>query len=247
MPYRISSNAQFAGSVIGVFLLVTLIELIRRWGREWDRYIVRKEMTARAEYLASLETSSQHETKSLVAHADQPSGATQPESEADITTGGVHGTQGNMADPSTVQKPKSAHRVFFGLPAHSPASQYWSRRAPRFRPTVLQQLVRSFIYALQFTGAYLIMLIAMTFNGYLILAIILGGLFGHFVSTWDALAFDLSNTDEDPYLLAIGGAGNPGGVHELARVAALSPNSARTEAAAKATDQSYHGSGACCG
>lgn len=227
--------------------MVMLIEVIRRWGREWDRYIVRKEMAARAEYLASLETSSQHETKSLVAHAHQPSGAAQPESEADITAAGGRGANGDVADPSTAEKPKSSHRIFFGLPAHSAASQYWSRRVPRFRPTVLQQLVRSLIYALQFTGAYLIMLIAMTFNGYLILAIILGGLFGHFVTTWDALAFDMSSTDEDPYLLAIGGAGNPAGVNELARVAASSPNSARTAAAAKATDQSYHGSGACCG
>lgn len=37
------------------------------------------------------------------------------------------------------------------------------------------------------TGQYLIMLIAMTFNGYIIIAIILGGIFGHFFSTWDTL------------------------------------------------------------
>lgn len=225
MLCRISSNAQFAGSVIGVFLLVTLVEVIRRWGREWDCYIVRKEMAARAEHLASLETSFQHETKSLVAHAHQMSGATQPESEEDIT-------EADKTEP-TMEKPRSSHRIFFGLPAHSPASHYWSRRAPRFRPTVLQQLIRSLIYTLQFTGAYLIMLIAMTFNGYLIFAIVVGGLFGHFISTWDALAFDLSSTDITA---------NP-----VARVSALSPNSARTAAAAKAADQSYHGSGACCG
>lgn len=31
------------------------------------------------------------------------------------------------------------------------------------------------------------MLIAMTFNGYIIIAIVLGGIFGHFFSTWDTL------------------------------------------------------------
>lgn len=35
----------FAGSVIGVFLLVIAIEAVRRAGREYDRYITRKALS----------------------------------------------------------------------------------------------------------------------------------------------------------------------------------------------------------
>lgn len=43
------------------------------------------------------------------------------------------------------------------------------------------------VFAPPLTHQYLIMLIAMTFNGYIIIAIVLGGIFGHFFSTWDTL------------------------------------------------------------
>lgn len=57
----------------------------------------------------------------------------------------------------------------------------------RLYPTVIQQSLRALLYAIQFTSAYLIMLIAMTYNGYVLLSIILGALVGYFFSTWDTL------------------------------------------------------------
>ena len=43
---------------------------------------------------------------------------------------------------------------------------------------MLQQIIRAVLYAVQFTSAYLIMLISMSFNGYILLSIILGAMIG---------------------------------------------------------------------
>lgn len=40
------------------------------------------------------------------------------------------------------------------------------------------------------------MLLAMSFNGYLLIAIVLGGLFGHFFATWDTIAVPLDDDDD---------------------------------------------------
>jgi copper transporter 1 len=40
--WHVTSKGMFAGSVIGVFLLVIAIESVRRLGREYDRYLVRE-------------------------------------------------------------------------------------------------------------------------------------------------------------------------------------------------------------
>ncbi|PWN52595.1 hypothetical protein IE53DRAFT_405048 [Violaceomyces palustris] len=44
---------------------------------------------------------------------------------------------------------------------------------------------------------YLIMLIAMSFNGYMLISIVLGGLLGHFFSTWDTLGSFVEEEEEE--------------------------------------------------
>lgn len=41
------------------------------------------------------------------------------------------------------------------------------------------------------------MLIAMSYNGFILIAIVLGGLVGHFFSTWDTLSFTLAPDEMD--------------------------------------------------
>ncbi|KAF8248211.1 Ctr copper transporter [Wilcoxina mikolae CBS 423.85] len=54
-----------------------------------------------------------------------------------------------------------------------------------FRPTLLQQAVRCAFYAAQFGAAYLTMLLAMYYNGYILLSILLGAFVGHFLFGYD--------------------------------------------------------------
>ncbi|RDB30793.1 Copper transport protein CTR4 [Hypsizygus marmoreus] len=58
---------------------------------------------------------------------------------------------------------------------------------PPFRPSIAQQAIRSFFYFVQFSAGYILMLLAMYYNGGLILAIFAGSYFGFFVSSWDTV------------------------------------------------------------
>jgi copper transporter 1 len=58
----------------------------------------------------------------------------------------------------------------------------------RFRPSVLQQLIRATFHMLQFAVAYFVMLLAMYYNGYIIIYIIIGAFLGAFVFSWETLS-----------------------------------------------------------
>ncbi|RDL36652.1 uncharacterized protein BP5553_06004 [Venustampulla echinocandica] len=56
-----------------------------------------------------------------------------------------------------------------------------------FRPGVFQQAIRATLHMLQFAVAYFIMLLAMYYNGYIIISIIIGAWLGGFVFSWEAI------------------------------------------------------------
>ncbi|KAI5922087.1 putative high affinity copper protein [Camillea tinctor] len=60
---------------------------------------------------------------------------------------------------------------------------------PPCRPSVLQQLVRALFHTVQFALAYWIMLLAMYYNGYIIICIIIGAFLGSFVFQWEQLGY----------------------------------------------------------
>ncbi|XEV04888.1 hypothetical protein FSHL1_010175 [Fusarium sambucinum] len=55
------------------------------------------------------------------------------------------------------------------------------------RASPLQQIVRAILYAVTFGVAYFVMLVAMSFNGYIIISIIIGAGLGKFVTDWPTL------------------------------------------------------------
>lgn len=83
------------------------------------------------------------------------------------------------------------------------------------------------------------MLIAMSYNGYILISIMLGALVGHFFSTWDNLSMVLTEDDDgsDPYMLVSGGGAQTSGLNSAKASGALP---------AVAPGQYGHGSGVCC-
>ncbi|KAG7010075.1 hypothetical protein G7Y79_00001g003470 [Physcia stellaris] len=138
--WHITSKSMFAGSCIGVILLVCTLELLRRLGREYDRYII---LTA--------------SSSNLVLSRDIASKTG--------TTSRVEGASSSSDDDSS---------RFPALPL-----------GRRSRPTLPQQMVRAVLHMLQFGVAYFIMLLAMYYNGYFIICILLGALIGAFAFSWD--------------------------------------------------------------
>jgi copper transporter 1 len=68
-----------------------------------------------------------------------------------------------------------------------------SRQVITLRASPLQQLIRSLIHAVTFGGAYIIMLLAMYFNGYVIICIFLGAGLGKFLCDWLVVKVDLDS------------------------------------------------------
>ncbi|KAH6983136.1 Ctr copper transporter family-domain-containing protein [Ilyonectria sp. MPI-CAGE-AT-0026] len=82
-----------------------------------------------------------------------------------------------------------------------------TRQTITFRASPLQQLVRAIIHAMTFGGAYIIMLLAMYFNGYIIICIFIGSGLGKFLCDWLVVRIDIEGLDD-------GGHGKSKGIEE---------------------------------
>ncbi|KAI0158209.1 putative high affinity copper protein [Xylariaceae sp. FL1272] len=56
-----------------------------------------------------------------------------------------------------------------------------------FRPSISQQAVRALLHTLQFATAYWIMLLAMYYNGFVIISIFIGAYIGSFIFQWEQI------------------------------------------------------------
>jgi copper transporter 1 len=64
-------------------------------------------------------------------------------------------------------------------------------RASNVKPTLPQQMVRALLHCLQSAVAYFIMLLAMYYNGYIIICIFIGAYLGFFIFGWEKIGADL--------------------------------------------------------
>lgn len=142
--WHVKSKGGFAGTCIGVVALCMAVELVRRFQREYDRFIYAQHLK-RAEAAAAV-----HNHPSDVS----PEGT--------ISKGGATGAAGF----------NSSFMGKFFATSSTPAS---------FTPSFLQQAVRALFYMFQFAGAYFIMLLAMYYNGYVIICIFIGAYLGNFL------------------------------------------------------------------
>lgn len=61
-------------------------------------------------------------------------------------------------------------------------------KAQLFRPNFFQQMIRAGLHMVQFGVAYFIMLLAMYYNGYIIICILIGAFIGSFIFSWEPVA-----------------------------------------------------------
>lgn len=171
--WHVGSNGAFAASCIGTILLVIILEALRRVGKEYDNWILRG-FQARAAH-ARLGLSSSGSSPQRAAAAPGAGGPTSSSSSSSSATGG---------------NPKGATAKV------TPASAAWKRlggagvggagagRAVAFRASPLQQFLRAVIHAAALGLAYIVMLLVMSYNGYIIICVIIGGGLGKFFCDW---------------------------------------------------------------
>lgn len=169
--WRITSRGMFAGSCIGVICLVCSLEFLRRLGKEYDRYLVRQ-FERRSYQGAPSELSDERLTNERSYQGAQSEG-----SDERLTDGRSSG----------------------GAKVFSVAAMRRLRRQGTFKPNVVQQFTRALLHMMQFGVAYFIMLLAMYYNGYIIICILIGALVGSFLFNWESLGGVARQSDaEDP-------------------------------------------------
>ena len=154
--WHITSRSTFAASCIGVISLVLLLEFLRRLQREYDRLIQKRALADPSRASRASDDSKRDENDDGASSA---------------------GNVDNIEDP-----PHSA----VPLLGDDRERSFPTRRRAGHVPTVYQQTIRAGIYTLQFAVAYMIMLLAMYYNGYILFCIFIGAFVGFFLFSWDA-------------------------------------------------------------
>ncbi|KAL2891648.1 Copper transport protein ctr4 [Ceratocystis lukuohia] len=156
--WHITSKGMFAGSCIGVVLMVVMLEFLRRSSKEFDRWLI-------AQHIAAY-------TGGAAAIGAVGAGARA----ASATSEGAGSDKAGMGCGAS-STPAAAAAV-------AVASQ---PTVPPFRPNVWQQATRALLHVMQFALAYIIMLLAMYFNGYIIICIFIGAFIGAFIFHWETI------------------------------------------------------------
>jgi copper transporter 1 len=138
----------FAGSCIGVICLVLSLEFLRRAGREYNSFIVRK---------ARLRQSS---SPPLLGN--------------NTCSSACRGTKNDIITPVDTQKQATS----------APVASFAQCLTP-YRPSLIEHTIRSLLHMVQFAVAYFVMLLAMYYNGYIIICIFIGAFLGAFIFAWE--------------------------------------------------------------
>lgn len=166
--WHITSRGMFAGSCIGVICLVLVLEFLRRVGREYDAFIVRR-ARLRSRFLSGQRQGALSESSSSNSNSNSTSALHHQHQSQDDN----NKTSTTTPTPVPVPVPTAAPVTVAG--------------AGNIRPTLIEQLIRAILHMLQFAVAYFIMLLAMYFNGYIIICIFIGAFLGAFIFSWEPL------------------------------------------------------------
>ena len=164
--WRISSHAGFLGACAAVIALVVLLEFLRRLQRNYDRYIFDRGQRQHGRGIAS----------GITTTAENNHNSSRRDSET------IKASAANLDLAPNSALPLLADDWSKNLSVSTPPPP---RTTGLFKPSWPQQAVRGAIYTMQFVVAYMIMLLAMYYNGYILLSIFVGVFVGFCMASWD--------------------------------------------------------------
>lgn len=166
----------FAGSCIGVVLLVMCLEALRRLSKEYDRYILQR---FKKDLLTKQQGSSTYK--------QNPTDSTNGNTNTDCCT--------NNNNSNSRQQYKTDN-----VTTTTPTPLLASTRTIHFRPSPIQQSIRALLHMVTFAIAYFVMLLAMYYNGYFIICIFIGAYLGAFVFSWESIGLSTEYVSSHRYL-----------------------------------------------
>ncbi|KAJ5289921.1 Histone deacetylase RPD3 [Penicillium atrosanguineum] len=196
--WHVRSHGAFAGSCIGVICLVLVLELLRRLGREYDALILRRARLNRMYMPGSSATSDQVKVnKRSYRSISTDDDASKTSSSDAICKTHLQNDRITAAPVSSLSLDRdSASTPISDRPlAEDPGitESYRPCVMEPYRPSAVEQVVRAFMHMLQFAVAYFIMLLAMYFNGYIIICIFIGAFLGSLIFSWEPVSLNKEN------------------------------------------------------
>ena len=167
--WRIGSVGSFTGFCIGVIGLVVLLEFLRRMQREFAKF---------TQLHPAFQTTTEDTSPDYTSEMAQGSGCGDLTKETHRTSCDI-----NNSDNDATIAPSTPF-LSRGFP-FVPSLLTDRRRQVRPALKVAAHLIRAAIYTCQFALAYTVMLLAMYYNGYILICIFVGAFVGNFVWGWD--------------------------------------------------------------
>ncbi|RAH52573.1 Ctr copper transporter family protein [Aspergillus piperis CBS 112811] len=179
--WHITSPSMFAGSCIGVILLVICLELLRRVASEYDAFIIN-----RARLKADTNTGND-QPNIAVPHdrsTDRPAKRPIP-----WTQSGSLSALPPIPELVEEEEKDEDNEPMPNAPETTshPSIHPENQSKFIFRPSKIEQLIRATLHVLQFAVAYFVMLLGMYYNGYIILCIFVGAFVGFLLFSWGRL------------------------------------------------------------
>jgi copper transporter 1 len=186
----------FAGSCIGVICLVLILELLRRVGREYDAFILRRARLTRMYMSGPSDASDPSEVGNITYQSVSTDDTASKTTDCDrCCKAPPYATTQDDAistapDSSSTTKHLKHNAVSNGAPILAGPLPPRSGVLDPYRPSIVEQIVRALLHMLQFAVAYFIMLLAMYFNGYIIICIFIGAFLGSLIFSWEPVSLN---------------------------------------------------------
>ncbi|KAJ5174705.1 uncharacterized protein N7482_000582 [Penicillium canariense] len=202
--WHIRSRGMFAGSCIGTVCLVLCLEFLRRMGREYDAFILRQ-ARLRKMYLSSpisgisskYPTGKTSDSSDVAVHRNTedctcscPPSASVNQDEIITTIPGMDSSGAKLTGQTHVTSITAGNA---NLIENSAAHRTNADTIGSYRPSPVEQVIRALLHMVQFAVAYLIMLLAMYYNGYIIICIFVGAFLGSLVFSWEPVSLHKEN------------------------------------------------------
>lgn len=166
--WHVKTRGQFAGTCISIFVWTFLMVALTRLRRDIDNWLIKRRTSNMQLNLEKAVSSASSGNEDMENKAQQE--------------GAVY-----TSTPATPNTPsKLGLALQFG--GFSGAA-YNSDGVPLYRPGILEQIIRALLYAFEFSVTWLLALILMSYNGYVLISAFLGAFFGFLFVYWEPVQY----------------------------------------------------------
>ncbi|PWY79936.1 Ctr copper transporter family protein [Aspergillus eucalypticola CBS 122712] len=183
--WHITSPSMFAGSCIGVILLVICLELLRRVASEYDAFIINRARLKAQSLDADTDTDTENDQPNIAVPNDHPTDRP-VKKPIPWTQSGSLSALPPVPESAEEKEEEEDNEPMPNAPETTSHPSIHPKNQSKFifRPSKIEQLIRATLHVLQFAVAYFVMLLGMYYNGYIILCIFVGAFVGFLLFSW---------------------------------------------------------------